>query len=490
MRLSDLLAGESHEVLQGNPSVQVTGRLVYDSRLLCPGDLFLAVPGRRTDGHHYIDAAVDSGATIVVAEKYESALPSHVCAVRVPDIRSAAAVLASRYYGEPGRLMDMIAITGTNGKTSVAFMIEAVLRAVTDAHVGVIGTAGLRVRDEPVSLPTTTPTTPEAVDLQHVLRLMRDRGADTVVLEASSMALAQHRVDRTFIDIGVFTNLTPDHLDDHGTMSAYKEAKLALFQGLARHAVVNVDDPVGDEITTLMPDAVTTFGIATGAADFRASDIVITATGTAFTLHHESSEHRARVPVPGRFAVANALATAATCVALGHSVPSVIQALADLPPTPGRFETISTDQGVTVVVDYAHSPDALESVLTTIRGFTRGRVITVFGCGGDRDPSKRAPMGKIAGRHSDLCILTSDNPRSEDPEAILDSIVAGITETGALFERHTDRRRAIERALDSARTDDTVLIAGKGSETYQIVGSTTLPFDDMETVRKAIRRNA
>lgn len=300
------------------------------------------------------------------------------------------------------------------------------------------------------------------------------------------MALQTYRVDRTFVDVGVFTNLTQDHLDDHGTMAHYTDAKLRLFQGLCRHAVVNADDAVGARIPAMMPGAVTTYGLDT-EADFRATDLVADASGTRFVLHHAGREHPAAVPVPGRFSVSNALAAVAACRVLGHDVDGLVAALAQMPPVPGRFERFVTPDGISVIVDYAHSPDSLDKVLTAIRGFARGRVITVFGCGGDRDTTKRAEMGRIAGTHSDLCVLTSDNPRTEDPEAILDQIAPGIEGTGTPYERSADRRSAIGYALAAARPEDVVLIAGKGSEPHQIVGEELIPFSDMATVRDLVR---
>jgi UDP-N-acetylmuramoyl-L-alanyl-D-glutamate--2,6-diaminopimelate ligase len=297
------------------------------------------------------------------------------------------------------------------------------------------------------------------------------------------MGLLTHRVDRSFIDVGVFTNLTQDHLDDHGTMENYRDAKLRLFQGLCRRAVVNADDPVGAGIQAMMPGAVTTYALD-AEADYRATDLFVDASGTRFTLHHDGRKYPAAIPVPGRFSVANALATVAACHLLGHGLAGLVASLDRMPPIPGRFERFETPRGTSVIVDYAHSPDSLEKVLTTIRGFAVGRVITVFGCGGDRDTTKRAEMGKIAGTHSDLCVLTADNPRTEDPETILDQITPGLTATGTPFERFADRRRAIAFALSAAGPGDVVLVAGKGSEPHQIVGEELLPFSDMATVRE------
>ena len=489
MKLSELLAGYDHEILQGDPETAITAGTCFDAHRVTPGSLFIAVPGHLEGGPGSIGPALARGAAAVLLDAEAPDLPvsvwadTDVCVVRVPDTRVTAAVVASRYHGEPGRGMDMVAITGTNGKTSVSYMVESVLRLAENARVGVIGTAGSRIGDELIPMPRSVLTTPESPDFQYLLGVMRDREVGTVVLEATSMGLLTHRVDHSFIDVGIFTNLTQDHLDDHGTMENYRDAKLRLFQGLCGRAVVNADDEVGAGIGALMPGAVTTYALD-AEADYRATDLTMDAFGTRFTLHHDGRKYPAAIPVPGRFSVANALATVAACHLLGHDLQGLVTALDRMPPIPGRFERFETPSGTSVIVDYAHSPDSLEKVLTTIKDFARGRIITVFGCGGDRDVTKRARMGEIAGTHSDLCVLTSDNPRGEDPEAILDQIAPGLEATGTPFERLADRRRAIGFALSAAHDDDIVLIAGKGSEPYQIVGDQLIPFSDMATVRE------
>jgi UDP-N-acetylmuramoyl-L-alanyl-D-glutamate--2,6-diaminopimelate ligase len=486
MNLGDLLAGYDHHVLHGDPGrADVCAGISYDSRRMTSGSMYIAMRGTRSDGHEHVQDAIERGAVAILVEHpLEVPVPPHVCVVQVADTRAAVPTLASRYFGEPARELKVVAVTGTNAKTSVSYMMEAVLRMGAKARVGVIGTDGYRVAYEPIQIDRTTPTTPESVDLHHILRCMRHRGAGTVVMEASSIALERHRVDCADIDVGVFTNLTPDHLDSHGTMEAYKQAKLSLFGGMCKQAVANLDDPVTADIAALMPGATITYGLDDASADFRATDLMVDASGTQFVLHHDGRRYEARVPIPGRFAVYNSLATLATGHLLGHDLEALIGALGQMPPIPGRFQTYQTPAGVSVVVDYAHSSDSLETVLTTIRGFALGRVITVFGCGGDRDTTKRAPMGEIAGKHSDYVIVTSDNPRSEDPDAIIDQIVPGLSSTGTGYERITDRREAIARALKVAGPGDVVLVAGKGAEPYQIIGARKIPFDDMSTVRE------
>lgn len=486
MKLSALLDGHDHHVLHGDPEVPVTAGVTFDAGQVTSGSLYIAVPGHEEGGPGGISRALERGAVAVLAE--DGALPDaeppgRVCVVRVSDARAAASLVASRYHGEPGRAMDVVAITGTNGKTSVSYMIESALRLATGARVGVIGTSGSRIGTERIPMPRSVLSTPESPDLHYLLGHMRDRNTSSVVLEATSMGLLQQRLDHVPVSIGVFTNLTQDHLDDHGTMEHYKNAKLRLFAGLCDRAVVNADDPVSADITAMMPGAVTTYGLDV-PADYRASDLVVDPEGTRFTLHHDGRKFPAAIPIPGRFSVSNALATLAACHLLGHELPALVEALDRMPLTPGRLERFTTARGAHAIVDYAHSPDSLEKVLATIRGFATGSVITVFGCGGDRDTTKRALMGEIAGRHSDLCVLTSDNPRNEDPEAILDQIVPGLVSTGTPFHREADRRAAIAHALSVARRGDIVLVAGKGSEPHQIVGEQLIPFDDMTVVRE------
>ncbi|WP_327173442.1 UDP-N-acetylmuramoyl-L-alanyl-D-glutamate--2,6-diaminopimelate ligase [Streptomyces sp. NBC_01336] len=490
MNLRELLAGHDHEVLLGDPETPITAGARFDAHRVTPGSLYIAVPGHLEGGPEAVGPALargavavllDSGAPEILAAVHASG--TGACVVRVADTRTAAAVVTSRYFGEPGRAMNMVAVTGTNGKTSVSYMVESLLRIAEGAKVGVIGTAGSRIGDALIPMPRSVLSTPESPDFQYLLGRMRDQEVSTVVLEATSMGLLHHRVDHAFLDVGIFTNLTQDHLDDHGTMEHYRDAKLRLFQGMCRSAVVNVDDPVGAAIVPTMPGRVTTYGID-APADFRATDLRMDAFGTSFTLHHEGSKYPAAIPVPGRFSVSNALASLAACHLLGHDLAGLVAALDRMPPVPGRLERFETPRGTAVIVDYAHSPDSLDKVLSAVRDFATGRVITVFGCGGDRDVTKRARMGEIAGARSDLCVLTSDNPRNEDPEAIMDQIAPGLRATGTRFERRADRRAAIAHALSVAGPDDIVLVAGKGSEPYQIVGDQLIPFSDMATVRE------
>ncbi|QRN81988.1 MAG: UDP-N-acetylmuramoyl-L-alanyl-D-glutamate--2,6-diaminopimelate ligase [Nocardiopsis sp. BM-2018] len=489
MQLSALLNGHAHQVIFGDSDIPIAAAPCADLDRVAPGSLYLALPGHRQGGPEGIATAFARGAVAALTQEPLSDdgldAPPGACVVRVADARVAAALVCARYHGEPGSAMDVVAVTGTNGKTSVASMYESLLQIANGARVGVIGTSGARTGGDPVPMPHTVLSTPEAPDLQYLLARMRSRGTLSVVLEATSMGLLEHRVDGSHIDVGVFTNLPQDHLDDHGTMEFYRDAKLRLFQGLCRRAVVNVDDPVGATIPAMMPGAAVTYSVET-EADYRATDLVVEASGTRFVLHHDGRKYPAAIPMPGRFSVSNALAALAACHVQGHDLTGLVAALERMPQIPGRFEHFAAPRGVSVIVDYAHSPDSLDKVLATIRGFAPGRVFTVFGCGGDRDTTKRAKMGRIAGTYSDRCVLTSDNPRHEDPEAIMAQVAEGIEETGTPFTRVPDRRAAIDRALSVARSGDVVLIAGKGCEPYQIVGDEMLPFDDMTTVHEVV----
>lgn len=483
MKLSDLLHGLDHHVVTGQADdVDITGGVVFDSRAVTPGSLFAAVAGRHVDGHRFLAQAREAGAAAALVERDVEA-PAGLCVVKVANTRQATAHAASRYFGEPGRDMQVIAITGTNGKTSVAYMLDTILTAA-GRRVGVIGTGGPRLAGEAVPVKTTTTTTPEAADLQAILRYMADQNATTVVMEASSTALMQHRTDAAAIDIGIFTNLTPDHLEDHGTMQAYQAAKMRLFDGQCALAVTNADDPVSATVQALMPNATVTFSAAGQPADFTATDIQVSATGTTFTLLHSGNQLGVQIPIPGHFAVANALAAIAAAAAAGIDTQAAIGALAALPQIPGRFETYRARSGAVVIVDYAHSEDSLDKILHTIKTFATARIITVFGCGGDRDTTKRAPMGRVAGQLSDQVVITTDNPRSEDPESILDQIQSGLAATGTPYERIPDRRVAIGHALHVARDGDVVLLAGKGAETTQLVAGNHLPFVDMAVVKE------
>ena len=434
----------------------------------------------------------------VAVETMEREVAANVPTIKVPDARYALALIAAHFYGYPSAELRLIGVTGTNGKTTTSHLIEAVL-AHAGYRTGLMGNMGTQIGGTlyPTTLNTQTPDT-----LHANLRKMREHAADYAVMEVSSQGLDMGRVLGCDFDIAVFTNLTQDHLDYHGTMEKYLAAKGQLFAGLGnafpldprkrKFAVLNADDAASQQLRSLTAAAqVITYGIEQAAADVRAEQIRLTAKGTSFTLRSYAGDMPVELRLVGKFNVYNALA--AISVALAEQVPlaTIREGLAGIAGVPGRMEVVDAGQDFLVLADYAHTPDGLDNALSTLREFAEHRIITVFGCGGDRDRTKRPVMGQLAARYSDVVILTSDNPRSEDPDAILADIEQGIGNSqasGFSYERMADRRQAIERAIELAGSGDIVIIAGKGHETYQIVQGDTQHFDDREEAREAILR--
>jgi UDP-N-acetylmuramoyl-L-alanyl-D-glutamate--2,6-diaminopimelate ligase len=447
-----------------------------DSRRLKSGALFIATRGSAHDGHDYLDRARAAGAAMTVVEDARrTTLPSFV----VRESRRAAAVVAAAAYDWPAKQLHMVGITGTNGKTTTTHILRHLLdrpqvRSGSIGTVGVlVGSEGRPFGDDPGL------TTPGPVELQRILREFVRAGVGAVGMEVSSHALDQQRVGGVSFDAAVFTNLSRDHLDYHGTMEAYREAKMKLLGYLAPHGtiVANLDDPAWRALTTERRRV--SFSTRVPTAEVNAQDVAFTSTGSRWTLSVAGQHRAVELPLIGDFNVSNALGATAAAYALGLSLDTIAARLATVPQVPGRLEAVHT--GPTVLRDYAHTPDALERALKAVRPFTRGRLLVVFGAGGDRDKGKRPQMGAIAERLADYPIVTSDNPRTEDPERILDDIEAGMAQ-GRERARIEDRREAIARALSMARPDDVVLLAGKGHETYQIRGTEKLPFDEKEIV--------
>ena len=481
MLLHDLLDGvEVREHLlevRGETEIDLRS-VVHDSRDVTPGALFCCIPGARSDGHEYAPAAIDAGATALLVERL-----LHVGApqARVDSVRTSIGPLCSRFHGRPSESLHVLGVTGTNGKTSTTYLLEAIARADGE-RTGVIGTVEARIDDEVIPLRHTTP---EATDLQALLAQMRDRGVGTVAVEVSSHALDQHRVDGTRFAAVTFTNLTHDHLDYHGTVDAYFEAKALLFDPrFSTRAAINIDDPRGVTLRDRARERgldVYTYSIDDPVADVYAREIVLRREATAFELVDARHGRRGAVrsALVGRFNVANSLAAAATALAIGVPFDAVVAGLGAPVHVPGRFEQVPTGRGFAVLVDYAHTPDALETVLGSARTLLDGgRLVVVFGCGGDRDRAKRPLMGEVATRLADVAILTNDNPRSEDPEAIAHDVLAGIPADRVRPLLELDRRAAIRTALQAARAGDVVVIAGKGHEPGQTVNGVTTPFDD------------
>jgi UDP-N-acetylmuramoyl-L-alanyl-D-glutamate--2,6-diaminopimelate ligase len=481
VRLQALLAGVEGVDLRGDPDVDVVA-VAHDSRRVSVGSLFACIPGGVTDGHEHARAAVESGAVALLVERWlDVRSPSGpVPEAKVPSVRAAVGPVAARLHDEPSQALSCLGVTGTNGKTTTTYLLESIGRAAGQ-RVAVLGTTGARIDGDALALPHTTP---EATELQALLARVRDAGVTMVAMEVSSHALAQHRVDGTRFAAVCFTNLSHDHLDFHGTVDAYFEAKARLFTAeFTERAVVNVDDRRGRGLAEQAAAAgleLVTFALSGREADVTARDVEHDDAGARFVLVDAvvGRSETVQMPLLGRHNIENALAAAATARAVGHDFASVVEGLATAGTVPGRLERVDAGQQFLVLVDYAHTPHALERALDAARELAHAhRVIVVFGCGGDRDRAKRPVMGAVATSAADVAIVTSDNPRSEPPSAIVDEVLAGAT--GAASVRvQLDRRRAIRDALADARAGDVVLIAGKGHETGQTAGGVTMPFDD------------
>ena len=489
-----MLAAEvSATRIVGDAAVDV-GSLAYDSRKVSPGTLFFCVPGEKVDGHEFAAGAVKAGAAALVVERE---LDLDVAQVVVPDARAAMAPLAARFWGDPTGELRVVGITGTNGKTTTAFLVREVLEAA-GVQCGLLGTVRQVVGGAEEEVERTTP---EAIDLQATFRRMLEAGDRACVMEVSSHALALHRADAIHFEAALFTNLTQDHLDFHRDMEDYFQAKRLLFEMDPKTSIVNVDDPYGRRLAEEF-DCIT-FSAAGAEADFTAGDTSFDTSGAEFMVKIPPTGRNpwpgqgfrpvgggveVRTGLPGDFNVANALGAFAAAVALGVGPGAAAEGLGRAERVPGRFEPVDEGQEFAVLVDYAHTPDSLENVLRAARKLTEGRLIAVFGAGGDRDRDKRPKMGRAGAELSDLAIVTSDNPRSEDPDAIVAEVVAG-TGGGASVEVEVDRRAAIALALGRAQPGDAVVIAGKGHEQGQEFESgRKLPFDDREVAREELRK--
>lgn len=481
------LAGAAGDLLigiDGDAGTPITG-VSFDSRKVTPGDLFFCVVGATTDGHEFASQAVESGAVALCVERPTGA---GVPEIVVSSVRAAMPLLSARAFGNPASDLRMIGITGTNGKTTTAFLIESILSS-TGAAAGLIGTIETRVGGE---VRPGIRTTPESLDLQSLLAEMRDSGVESVAMEVTSHALVLNRVDGIRFTSAGFTNLTQDHLDFHPTMEDYFAAKSALFTPeRAEKGAVNLDDPYGAKIAASAQIPVVGFGTG-AAAEIRAEKIDLGAAGSTFQLHTPVGSATVETFLVGPFNVSNCLAAAACCLQAGVELDAVVEGIAALKAVPGRFESIDLGQPFSVIVDYAHTPDSLDNVLVAARRLASargGRVVCVFGAGGDRDRSKRPLMGIAAAEHSDVVIVTSDNPRSEVPEAIIGEILEGVgtKRPEGPDAALVDRREAIQLALTSAKENDVVVIAGKGHETGQQFADRTIPFDDRIVAAEALR---
>lgn len=489
MKLSQLLAVVPEaKVVQGSLDHEITG-VIYDPLRVKPGYLYVAIniytqldKIEIPDGHDVVDRAIDAGAVAVVLER-DIEVPSHITKILVPNSRAALARLAAEFYGHPSRKLKLIGVTGTNGKTTTTHIIESILSR--RYRVGLMGTLYFKVAGE---VRKSKDTTPEPPDLQEIFFQMVDGGCTYCVMEVSSHGVDFHRVDGLDFEAGVWTNLTQDHLDYHKTMEAYRECKLRFFRMLApdKHVVVNVDDPNAQYFIEAAKCRVITYGIE-NQADVTAKDIEYSVNGTQYTLVTPAGSVRVQSRLRGQFNVYNSLAGAACCYGLGEDLETIKAGLEAPIVVAGRFQPVERGQDFVVVVDYAHTPDGLVKVLNAAKATNPKRIITVFGCGGDRDPIKRPIMGKIAAEYSDIVIVTDDNPRTEDPEVIVQNILAGIENKSKVEVIH-DRRQAIERAVELAQPGDFVLIAGKGHETTQTLKDRTIEFNDFAVADEIVAK--
>ena len=488
MQLKTLLTAISVRQIIG-PLDRSVESIAYDSRRVQRNGLFVALRGEKFDGHDFIEQAIEKGASVIVAER-EQKHPRATC-VAVENTRAALADLSAAFYGYPARKLKLAGITGTNGKTTTTFLIQHICEKA-GVRCGLIGTVRYQLGER--VLPAAR-TTPESLDLQELLAQIANAGCRAATMEVSSHALAQDRTRGLELDVAVFTNLTQDHLDFHGTMKNYFESKLKLFTQLASQqkkrkpvAVINIDDRYGEQLLGKIDKSISiiTYGMAV-RADFRASSYRMEFGGTSYQLDARGKSYLVRIPLIGRFNVANSLAALAAANALGVGVREAVLSLGKSPQVPGRLEMVPAKRQFQIFVDYAHTPDALLNVLKTLRELEPRRLIVVFGCGGDRDREKRPLMAQVVDLNADYTIITSDNPRKEDPAAIISEVERGFRSSH--YEKLIDRAEAIARAIALAQPRDIVLIAGKGHETYQEFADHTVPFDDIQVARRALENH-
>ncbi len=477
MRLSELLKNTEHVIYGEDVDISA---ITYDSRNVAPGSLFVAVRGFSTDGHDYIEKAISAGAAAILAEeKGEWNVPVAVC----PDTRKGLAEVGAQFYGCPAEKLRIIGVTGTNGKTTTTYLIKQVLDLL-GYKTGLIGTNQNIIGDR---IETASRTTPESLDLQKMLSEMVAGGVSHVVMEVSSHSLALSRTHGIHFYEAVYTNLTQDHLDFHETMQQYMEAKAKLFRQ-ARHGVINLDDAFGKKMKELAACPVQTYGVE-NPCDIKGENIRLSERGVICTTTVGGVPYEVRLGIPGMFSVYNALAATAACLGMGIPMEDILKGLVLAKGVKGRAEVVHIAAPFTVIIDYAHTPDGLDNIIRTVQGFAKGRVITLFGCGGDRDKTKRPIMGEIAARLSDYVVVTSDNPRTESPAAIIRDIEKGME---AYKEKYTvveNRKEAIRTAMQLANAGDVIILAGKGHETYQILKEGTIEFDERAIV-KEIYKNA
>lgn len=480
MLFASLLKDVETLEIVGNTNIEIN-KIEYDSRKVEKGDVFVAIEGYQTDGHRYIDSAVKNGAVAIVVQS-KPANELSVPYVIAKDTRKALSLMASAYYDYPSKKMKLIGVTGTNGKTTVTYLVKSTLE-FAGYKVGLIGTNQNMIGNKVLE---SERTTPESLELQKLFFDMANEGVNFVIMEVSSHSLYLDRVYGNEFYLGAFTNLTQDHLDFHGTMEDYAKAKAKLFK-MCYKGIINADDEYVKLISEDATSKITKYGI-NKKSDISAKNIKFNQRGVLFEVETPFGSENIRLDIPGEFSVYNALCAIGICQAVGIGISDIAKALVLTKGVKGRAEVVSVATPYTVMIDYAHTPDGLENIISTIKGFCKGRVITVFGCGGDRDRTKRPKMGKIAGDLSDVCVVTSDNPRTEDPELIIKDVLEGMKDVKAEYVAITNRTQAIEHAMKIAKEGDVVLLAGKGHETYQILKDKTIHYDEREIVKEVVKR--
>ena len=490
MKLKNLLVGIDNLKAKGNLEIEITN-LDKDSRNIKEKGLFIAIKGFKQDGHEYVQKAIENGATAVVLQsdsintEFIKSIPENVTIIVADDTRLALAIASCNFYDNPSRKFKLIGITGTKGKTTTSFMTKRILEKA-GRKVGLIGTIATYIGD--TKLEDSDRTTPESDKLQETFAKMVEAGCDCVVMEVSSQSLKLNRVAGCDFDIGVFTNFSEDHIskNEHPDMEDYFNSKVKLFR-MCKQAYINADDYNVAKLPKLVPECnFTTYGID-NFCNVLAKHITITNSYVDFKVKIGTKNERIKTDIPGRFSVYNSLAAICIGLSLGANAEQIKEALIDV-KVPGRSELVDNKKGLTIMIDYAHSPESLENILTAVKSYTRGKVISVFGCGGDRDTSKRPIMGEISGRIADFTIITSDNPRTEDPQKIVDQIEEGIKKTKGKYIVVVDRVKAIEEAIKMAGKNDMILLAGKGHEPYQEINGVKYPFDERVIVNNIINK--
>ena len=479
MKLTELLNGVEVKKPFTGPQPEITA-VCHDSRKVAPGCVFVCIPGTKIDGHNFAQKAEEAGAAAIVAERPTGCQNE----VLVENSRRALSLIAQNFYGNPAKKLRLLGVTGTNGKTTTTYLLKEILEDAGH-KVGLIGTNQNMIGDRAVG---TVYTTPEPVQLQELLAEMAGADCEFVVMEVSSHSLEQHRVDGLHFEVAIFTNLTQDHLDLHGTMEAYGRAKARLFT-MCDTGVLNLDDPYTPTLRSLSTCKVVTYSADDNAADVVAKNSHLKSDRVEFEVVSTGSIGRAELHIPGKFSVYNALGVITASLQLGIPLPRILDGLRRAKGVKGRAEVVPTGRDFTILIDYAHSPDGLQNILTTVRGFAKGRVVCLFGCGGDRDKTKRPKMGAIAAKLSDYLIVTSDNPRTEDPAQIIQEILPGLEGAKTPYIVIENRQKAIHYAVYNAQKDDIIVLAGKGHETYQILGTERVHFDEREIVRQALQES-